>query len=187
MGGVNQDRARIRRIDHASTAPNNRASPLCRGNTDESRPRVTRLSSSPPSSEGVSPAARNRSFFSFFSFFSLLYGNESSGCDLRRRIKPPPPRLNLHFSSASLWIARESGWRFIQTLGEGFMERLDRSNLCCVVQREVRLGMDERSSSVFFFFFDTVLQVFFVFFLSLNQKKIFLCKCYNVFVIVNLG
>lgn len=46
--------------------------------------------------------------------------------------------------------------------------------------------MDERSSSVFLFFFDTVLQVF-SFFLSLNQKKIFLCKCYNVFVIVNLG
>ena len=77
-GGVNQDRAPIRRIDHASTAANNRASPLCRGNTDESRPRVTRLSSSPPSSsEGVSPVARSRfflsSFFFLFSFFASLW------------------------------------------------------------------------------------------------------------------
>lgn len=45
---------------------------------------------------------------------------------------------------------------------------LDRSNLCCVVWREVRLEMDERSSSAF----NTVLQVFFFLFLYIFVQEL---------------
>lgn len=46
--------------------------------------------------------------------------------------------------------------------------------------------MKDRAAFFSSFLIDGIASVF-VFFLSLNQKKIFLCKCYNVFVIVNLG